>query len=1488
MPNTVSNNQIISATYVALFQRAPDQAGLKVWQDEAARLEASGEQGIELAKAMATQFAQHPAFTTLYGGLGNAAFIDAIYVNIGGKVADTAGRANWLGKLTDTNNPITRAELVGEFIYGVLSITSDEIQALDITAQEKLDGQARQDRLTNKAEVALEFTKALGNGSNLNPATDANSLESLQKDPAYLASQAIIAGVTEVDATKTAPLDYLDGAPTLAGINAQFGDNSANNEGQTFKLTQNADNFTGGAGDDVFTAPVTQNTTGSGVLANTFETGDVLDGGAGRNVLNADLIDSGSVSDGSLAPAISATTRNIQEVYLRAQSPQNDGSVNSSTIDAENMQGVEQWWTSNSRSNIQIEDIRTDTAATTFGMRLTDPGVGYNAYFNALFLEGDATAVSALTLNLYQGPLGAPNAVAQLQNISVFQINFTIGGVAISLASPAIQAANTWDELETALNAELVDQGLDADITLVNRGNGQFVFEDSEGRPFQVATGGTQALVLGTTNNITVTNSLTVGREEVTGPIQSSAVLDGAGNGSQGGALNLGAMSGLRGVEELDLVVDRDSHLTSITSFNRVPGEYGTLRNGDANQFLEVVDVSSMGANGDLTVGRSTANLDGRVATWSNTAGVATAGTVVVLPPSFTPGNSGFLNLRELNAKGFAGEVNVAVTLDNNAINRYLSSATEPVVFSYNGGNQDDTFNIADVSTAGRVSGDADFAMEVDMGAGDDRLVINVPTVSAVSVDGGTGENSIAVSQSHGTTAANTFAGFDNFQTYEVEAGINTVHDFTSMSGVEEVVIATQAGGFNTQLIDLEATQNVTVSGKNQTLGNNSANDQDFGTIRLTNDAGVNRTITLENTARLSNDVNGVRQDGVLTVQNLLIDTNPATGVGATRNVTIESEGVRDTANAIEQFNGRDVETLTLTGTQDLTINVNQIADQAANAAPGTNTSTSVRINAAGLDADLNLAVNGTMLNNFGGVPPMPAQVDTIVGTTGSNDNLMFYGALNAGNAVNASGFESVQLGSFANTVYGDLVINQDASGTLNTGNLGVSQFEVANLNGTLGLTNLASGASVDMGDANRDANGNRVLSQTLAEQINLQSSALTAGTTAGTLNIDRLDVIATNTVSNINVGDSVVGSTANTGGFRTINLNVARDANLLPAAFDNNRIDLDVGSQARTLNVTGGQVARSNVAAQPAQAAVAETQTLDFTGPVTTVAGSINVGGITVALAAGDTDAQVAGKVLAALNAAPAGTAIGDATYAVAGAVITANFAAADGDVPGNALAVVDAGAILGAAPVNTTTVPGATGIIGSLQVADVLNLAEAGNELDNSLEVINLSGYNGQVTLIMESVVTGAQTDVNFVMSAYSANIDLTDMGGGGGAIALIAHNSVFEFTGAGSVQVPSVWTIEDIVNGGAAGAGVNNNTVFDLGGLGIANYAGVEVLYVNDGDIATDLAGNTLAAGTAVIRSETQGNNNAETWEIIVTAVDGVALTGANPLTVDNFAF
>lgn len=839
----------------------------------------------------------------------------------------------------------------------------------------------------------------------------------------------------------------------------------------------------------------------------------------------------------------------------------------------------------------------------------------------------------------------------------------------------------------------------------------------------------------------------------------------GAGNGSQGGALNIGAMSGLRGVEVFEVNVDRDSHLQSMTSFNATPGQYNALRDGGVNEFLEVVNLTSIGAEGDLEIGRTTANLDSRVALWGDqdANGIADADRAVLFDGL---GNSGLLNVREFNTENFNGALNVAFTLDNNAIARYLDSAEDVVTFDYNGGNQNDIFNISDISTLG-VSADQDFAMDVDMGAGDDRLVINMPTSRAVSVDGGEGENSIVVSQTHGTNAANTFAAFANFQTYEVEGTVATSHDFTSMSGVENVVIATGtstpiAAGGNTTLIDLEAAQDVTVSGKNQTIGNRSTADQDFGTITLTDDAGVERTVTLDNTARLSNAATGTAdQDGILTVTNLIMNTG--TGTSATRDVIIDSAGERNVANAVLSFSGRDVETLQLTGTQELTFNVNQIADQAT--AAGVNASTALDIDASELEGDLNLAVNGAMIGNWGTATGL---TDTIAGTDGDNDTLMVYGA--QGNSpVTVTDFESVQFGSVNTTLFGDWATAAlDATGIFDAQNVSANNFVIvddATGNTALTLNNLSSGATVNMGDANTDVNGAAVNSQDFDDTITLDSGAV-AGTPAASVNINYLSNIVGSETHTLNIGTVVAGVGNDTGGFQTVNIDIAHAANL--TAANGNSIGVD----ARILNLTLTEDVRE----------------LNITG-------ADNSG------------------------------------------------------------------------------------------FTDTLNLA--GVALPNNLTQIDLSGYEGAVTLNMESVLSSlTQTDVRFIMSEDNANITLSDFTG---AIAGIQHNSIFEFTAANTTAAPSTWVIDNVIGAadtaalGTVGT-IDNITRFDVSDLGITSFDQI-VIDTNDA------SGTALAAGIFSIRSEAQDDAsvlsgaNQNTWEIQVT---GLQALSAGDLTADNFIF
>lgn len=397
MPNTLTNDQIISAAYVALFQRAPDQEGLNNWRAEALRQQEQGKTEVDLAKAMASLFSQHPAFTTLYGDLGDAAFIDAIYMNIGGKVADDAGRANWLARLGDPANPITRGELVGEFIYGVLSITPEELQALqtsgEITPAELTDALARQDRLTNKADVALLFTQTMGVGSNLTPGTDANSLESLQQDPAYVASQAIVSSVTEDDATMTAPTTYLNGTPTIGGVIQTFGGNVP---GVNYALKVGADTFDGTMGDDTINVPHVNDLGG---IASTWEVYDSIKGGKGVDTMNiyVNNLDNGSTGINNTQ---ASTVESVE--IINAYNAESSGKVfGGSAIDAAKFVGAEQIWQID--GNTSINNLASTTTAGFRGneddinatLTATADATSINVAFDAAKYSGSAVVLDA-------------------------------------------------------------------------------------------------------------------------------------------------------------------------------------------------------------------------------------------------------------------------------------------------------------------------------------------------------------------------------------------------------------------------------------------------------------------------------------------------------------------------------------------------------------------------------------------------------------------------------------------------------------------------------------------------------------------------------------------------------------------------------------------------------------------------------------------------------------------------------------------------------------------------------------------------------------------------------------------------------------------------------------------------------------------------------------------------------------------------------------
>ena len=858
-------------------------------------------------------------------------------------------------------------------------------------------------------------------------------------------------------------------------------------DSRVFTLTQQADYFAPDAEDPAhrttdedteFRAPVTQNETGSGQLANTFETGDVLNGGANSlNELRADLIATGTVSDPSSFPgaAISATTDNIQNVFLRAQTPQQDTADNttwSATVDAEKMTGVQQWWSDNSRSNIRIEDIRTTPMSTDFGMQSTDPAVSYEAYFNPLFMEGldNDSTLSVWVQQVDENGNLIPGI--ELENISVREINFDLNGESFSLATEAMEEADTWEALETALNGDpedpdnagaLADAGLD-NLTATHQGNGRFIINDPDGGTFEIEPD--EALIFGAASDIDVRNRVGVGAPEE-GPTETDLILDGAGNGSQGGDVNLAAMSGDRGIEVINVDVDRDSHIASLSSVNSPntrsifdPVSGWWERSFDAETQLEevFVDHRADGAQGNLQIGTRTQTplgestfVDDRLNT------------------------DGLTNVREFNAIGFASEIKLGATLDQGIFNKYLDPAEDTVQFSYLFGDGGTNLNL-DVD--GQVSRDVDFALDIVGGLGDDRfnLTGSMAVKDTIKIDGGEGSNTVSV---RSTTADNVSSGSDfdefvNIQTLVVEGDNNTVQDTISgnMGGLEQIIVATNAP-VDTTLSNVDSETDVIVNGKNHTLGGgNSDNAQRFGEIAINNSPGTEQAIELYNTARF---------EGQLVVDTLSVDrndsdTDPSSNVDT---LIIDSQARidREQSNAVTELHAGSARNVELIGDKDLGVNVVDLATKPINP----NIEKPLTVDGSELDANLTLGFNAALNQE--------SNNDELTGTDGEGDTLALWGAMGAGtfNAT-VSDFEHVQFGYHQDLAVSDKLggdISRGISGRYDAGNdAGVGSYQIANSDAAVTLDNLGSTIDVIFGEAGGDDE-----SQTLAGPITLNGS---------------------------------------------------------------------------------------------------------------------------------------------------------------------------------------------------------------------------------------------------------------------------------------------------------------------------------------------------------------------------------------------------------------
>lgn len=884
--------------------------------------------------------------------------------------------------------------------------------------------------LDNKAEVAQYYTNAAGDDYTEADARDA---------------------ISDVDGSSESVTEAKDDVDNI-GVES------------TTPLTTGQDTLEGTGGNDVFEAPIVQNQ--NGAVTNTLESGDVIDGGEGTDTLNADLTltTSGSIPVG---PAIAPTTNDVEVVNFRAQSVALDsGGRNVSNVDAGKMTGVEQWWSDNSRSDVVVEDVRSTPMEAAFGMRDTDPDMNFTAFINANHLDaGSEVGESAFNFTIRD-----PNALGnELQEISVIGIRFQLDGEDYELGGIDVESAATWGELQVALQDQINANDDLEGLTVEHSASGQFVVVDPEGGNFVIDPAGTVISSSTTTEEKAAAPGVPVVEDLQT---ETDIVLDGAGNGSQGGAMNVGVMSGDRGVEVFNVDVVNDSHLApNLGSPSNAALASTNLRTG--NEYLEEVYVEG---EGSLSLGTKLP------------AGASTDDRLV---------NNGLQNVRVFDASGFEQELKVGASLDNNAIGRYLDDASEPVQFTYNLGDGGSNLSLSLTNT---LTTDADFMLDINGGAEDDRINLSGNySLAAVSIDGGEGRNTLETSSDIGVNPSSTPEAFENIQKLVLAGASDVDADMTDLAGVEELVVATDGStpGADSTISNLEANTTISLSGKNQTLLNDSNDPQFIGTVNLVDAEATTQRVDLDNTARNS---------GVLTVADVLV-------TGTDSNVDellLSSNGERNTTNVVQNIAAADASSVTFEGSQALSAHVSSLAN---------NPNQALTVDGSALEDDLTLAVNANMLAE--------GTNDKVTGTDGDNDTLALYGALPQDATV--SDFESVQLGWLAGS---------DLAGTFNTGNLptggtfdtanttGVDTYTIGLLNSALELDNLSAGTNVVMGDDTPGLTSQQI--GTFGQQITLSGSG------SGAINVSSVDNLGS---VNFGIGahDLMID------GFADVNLEIAR-----------------------------------------------------------------------------------------------------------------------------------------------------------------------------------------------------------------------------------------------------------------------------------------------------------------------------------------------------------
>lgn len=737
----------VSELYVAIFNRASEGSGNSYWQGQGSAAE------------VAQEMLDTPDAKEYFGTAidDDKAFIEHIYINTLGKTyaEDAEGIDFWVARLAN-------GESRGEVVAALVAAAMDPQYAGTPAQQQFLNRVEVSDYAADNIQnVPENYKQTLGFNGDLVVTENPGTISPAKKAVQELAVET-------------------DGGSDNGG--------QPGSKGETFFLTEGRDKLEGTDGADTFYGFVGQNQ--NGTLANELATGDIIDGGAGRDKIIASL-QADLRADSGVVASVNPRTTNVEEVHIEALDTATVGV--DVLLDAGRMDSVEEFWSDNSSADFTIRDVRLGsklniTKDITFGLRETD----FDTDFTALFDSQSLTAASSKNVNsalsIRVADVSALDDTKPLANVKM-NLSFKLGGETITLSN-IVADGGTYLGLVTAIRTALVDAGYDLDVAVgaqynsvtianntVNLGftASELLIVDPNGESFtdieftqsniNPVPGG--FLVAGNADNAppSVTSSL----------IESNLILDNAGRGSTAGDVLIGGMSNSnKGVEQFNVTVDRNSKIASLNTTNN------TLQN---------IIIDSKGANGSLTIGQTQDNLLKIDANAFKGA-------------SLTIGNRAeVFNLEQLQASSTSADVNFYAEYDGS--NR--SSSKQEFFIATGAGSDHIEADVVGTST----SGSTQTTLTINAGNGNNTVIVdsdageNVVTVT-------TGSGSDVIRGNGATLIASTGAGDD--VVYAENTGFKALAQVAATAGVVASVPATDTVAATLGNLELMAGKQLTVT----------------------------------------------------------------------------------------------------------------------------------------------------------------------------------------------------------------------------------------------------------------------------------------------------------------------------------------------------------------------------------------------------------------------------------------------------------------------------------------------------------------------------------------------------------------------------------------------------------------------------------------------------------------------------------------------------